>query len=280
MRTNTLLLMAALTAGLLGQAQSGIADVNGTRLYFERAGSGPAVVFLHGGNLDSRMWDDQFVPLSPSFTVVRHDIRPYGRSAATEKGFSSVEDLRALLDHLKITRASLVGLSLGGRIAIDFTLAYPDRVDKLVLMGPGLTGYQFKLENDEHMKRTIERATGGDAQGAMDMWLEHPMMKPAMAKASVAGRIRTIAKDNLSIWQRLSVAERVSNPPAIQRLAEIRKPTLLIVGENDVPDIQAIVKLLQAGIAGARTEVIPAAGHMPNMEAPERVNQLLKEFLQ
>ena len=79
--------------------------------------------------------------------------------------------------------------------------------------------------------------------------------------------------------KRLSVGERLSNPPAIQRLSEIRKPTLLIVGEKDVPDIQAIIKLLEAGIAGSRTEVIPGAGHMPNMEAPERVNQLLKVFL-
>ena len=276
--TAILLLLTTLT-GTLDQTRSGTAEVNDTRLYYERAGSGPAVVLLHGGNLDSRMWDDQFVPLSQSFTVVRYDIRPYGRSAPSEKGFSSVEDLRALLDHLGIPRASLVGLSLGGRIAIDFALAYPDRVDKLVLMGPGLTGYQFKIENDPPMKRAIDRAVAGDAKGAMALWLEHPMMQPAMANPAVAERIRTIANDNLAIWQRLGVGERVSNPPAIQRLSEIRKPTLVIVGEKDVPDIQAIVKLLQAGIAGSRTEVIPGAGHMPNMEAPERVTQLLQAFL-
>ena len=212
--------------------------------------------------------------------MVRYNIRPYGRSATTEEGFSSVEDLRALLDHLRISRASLVGLSLGGRIAIDFTLAYPQRVDKLVLMGPGLTGYRFKVEDDQHMKKALDRAAAGDARGAMDLWLEHPMMQPAMSNATLAERIRTIAKDNLRIWERLSVNERLSNPPAIQRLSEIRKPTLLIVGEKDVPDIQAIVKLLGTGISGSRTEVIPGAGHMPNMEAPVHVNELLKVFLQ
>ena len=277
MRTTTLLLLAAAS---FSAAQAGIAEVNNTRLYYERAGSGPAVVLLHGGNLDSRMWHDQYVPLSQMFTVIRYDIRPYGRSANTEKGFSSVEDLRGLLDHLRIRHASLVGLSLGGRIAIDFTLAYPERVDKLVLMGPGLTGYRFKVEDDQHIKKAIDRANAGDAKGAMDLWLEHPMMKPAMSDPNLAERIRTIARDNLRIWERLSVAERVSNPPAIQRLSEIRKPTLLIVGEKDVPDIQAIIKLLATGISGSRTEVIPGAGHMPNMEAPEHVNKLLKAFLQ
>ena len=114
MRTCPLLFAAVIAAGSLCQAQSGIAEVNNTRLVPAARRLWPAVVLLHGGNLDSRMWDDQFLPLSHSFTVIRHDIRPYRRSAVTKKGFSSVEDLRALLDHLGITRASLVGLSLGG----------------------------------------------------------------------------------------------------------------------------------------------------------------------
>src|SRR5687768_16311487 len=157
------------------KAPSGIAEVNGTRLYYETTGSGPHVVLLHGGNLDSRMWDDQVAFLGKSFTVTRYDIRPYGRSALTEKGFSSVDDLAALMDYLGIKRASLVGLSLGGRIAIDFALTHPSRVDKLVLMGPGLSGFAFN-QNDEAVKAMIARAQTGDAQGAMDLWLQHPMM--------------------------------------------------------------------------------------------------------
>ena len=95
-------------------APSGVAQVNGTSLYYETTGSGPHVVLLHGGNLDSRMWDDQVAFLAKSFTVTRYDIRPYGRSALTEKGFSSVDDLAAFMDYFGIERASLVGLSLAG----------------------------------------------------------------------------------------------------------------------------------------------------------------------
>jgi pimeloyl-ACP methyl ester carboxylesterase len=233
---------------------------------------------LHGGNLDARMWDDQVPFLAKSFTVTRYDIRPYGRSALTEKGFSSVADLVALMDHLSINRAALAGLSLGGRIAVDFALAHPDRVDKLVLMGPGLSGYSFN-QKDEAMNAIIARAQARDAQGAMDLWLQHPMMASAMARPALAARIREIAKDNLKVWTALPVGERVSEPPAIKRLGEIRAPTLLIVGERDVHDIQAIVKLLAAGVRGARTEIIPGAAHMPNMEDPGRVNTLLGEFL-
>ena len=258
--------------------RTGIAEVNGTRLYYEMTGSGPHVVLLHGGNLDSRMWDDQVPFLAKSFTVTRYDIRPYGRSAVTEKGFSSVDDLAALMQFLGISRASLVGLSLGGRIAIDFALTHPDHVDKLVLMGPGLTGFPFN-QKDEAVQAMIARAKEGDARGAMELWLQHPMMAPAMARQALAARIRPIAMDNARIWTNLAVGERVPNPPAITRLGEIRAPTLLIVGERDVPDIQQIVKLLAAGVRGARTEVVPGAAHMPNMEDPALVNRLLGEFL-
>jgi 3-oxoadipate enol-lactonase len=279
--------VAAVIAGLAALFQtatppqrvaSGIAEVNGTRLYYEKLGSGPDVVLLHGGNLDSRMWDDQVAFLAKSFTVTRYDIRPYGRSALVEKGYSSVDDLTALMDYLAIRQASLVGLSLGGRIAIDFALEHPRRVEKLVLMGPGLTGYAFN-ENDPLVKAMIARAQTGDAQGAMNLWLQHPMMASAMARPALAERISLIAKDNARIWTSLPVGERVPNPPALQRLHEIRAPTLLMVGERDVPDIQAIVKLLAGGVRGARTEIIPRAAHLPNMEDPARVNRLLSEFL-
>ncbi len=271
-------LTTAWAAGAQTPPASGIAAVNHTRLYYERTGSGPAVVLLHGGNLDARMWDDQVPVLAKAFTVIRYDIRPYGRSAETEKGYSSVEDLRALMDFLGLKTASLVGLSLGGRIAIDFALVYPDRVQKLVLMGPGLTGFAFN-PNDESMKPILDEARKGDASAAMDLWLQHPMMAPAMARPKVAARIREIARNNLQVWRRLPVGERFPSPPAIERLGDIRAPTLLIVGERDVADIQTIVKLLGKDVKGARTEVIPSAAHMPNMEDPDRVNRLLVEFL-
>ena len=189
-----------------------------------------------------------------------------------------MEDLHALLDYLGVKTASLVGLSLGGRIAIDFALAYPARVEKLVLMGPGLTGFPINA-NDPLMPPIIEKARAGDAEGAMDLWLKHPMMAPAMRRPAVAARIREIANANLQVWRNLSVGERVPRPPAIERLATIKHPTLVIVGELDVADIQTIVKLIAKEIPNARVETIPDAAHMPNMEDPQRVNRLLLAFL-
>src|ERR1044071_8135566 len=122
-----LLCACAVAAGAQAPAGngSGFAEVNGTRLYYEALGEGPAVVLVHGGLVDSRLWDAQMRPLSKRFRVVRYDIRGYGRSAAPTGEYQPLEDLRALLDYLKIDKATLVGLSLGGIVAADMALEHP-----------------------------------------------------------------------------------------------------------------------------------------------------------
>src|SRR3954470_6711245 len=110
---------------------SGFAEVNGTKLYYEAAGSGPAVVLVHGGLVDSRLWDEQMQPLSQRFRVVRYDLRGFGKSAAPAGQYWPTEDLRALLDYLKIEKATVVGLSLGGIVAADFAFEHPERVERL-----------------------------------------------------------------------------------------------------------------------------------------------------
>src|SRR5438552_320427 len=141
----TLVVFAAITVAAAGRPQvaspaSGIADVNGTHLYYQTMGRGRPVVLVHGGLVDSRQWDDQMGPLARQFLVVRYDLRGYGRSAAPTGPFSPIEDLRALLDLLKVARATIVGLSLGGMVASGFALEYPNRTDRLVLIGTGLRG--------------------------------------------------------------------------------------------------------------------------------------------
>src|SRR5690606_6601331 len=127
------------TAG--GNMSTGFADINGARLYYEVAGEGPALVLLHAGICDSRMWDDQFAAFAKHYRTVRYDLRGYGQSNPVAGRFAHYEDLRALLDHLGIERAYLIGVSFGGMIAIDFTLTYPQRVAGLILVGTGVDGY-------------------------------------------------------------------------------------------------------------------------------------------
>ena len=121
---------------------TGIVEVNGTSLYYEIQGNGHPLVLIEGGQLDCRMWDDQFSVLSQNYQVIRYDVRGFGRSGAWADSYQAHEDLRALLDTLAIEKAHFVGLSLGGRISIDFALEYPEMVRSLVLAGPGRSGSQ------------------------------------------------------------------------------------------------------------------------------------------
>ena len=125
---------------------SGTAEIAGVGLYYEAIGTGPPVVLLHDGLLDCRVWDDQFKALSEAYRVVRYDMRGHGRSEMPASELSHVEDLHGLLGFLEVERAHLLGLSNGGRISLDFSLAYPEMVESTILVGSSLSGYHFSEE--------------------------------------------------------------------------------------------------------------------------------------
>jgi alpha/beta superfamily hydrolase len=127
------------------RASEGFAEINGTRLHYEIKGKGHTIVLIHGGLADSRLWDDQFTKFSKNFRVIRYDLRGFGKSDFPVGAFSHVEDLYALLKFLKVEKVSLVGLSLGGIIAADFTLEHPETVEALVLTAFGKTSEAARL---------------------------------------------------------------------------------------------------------------------------------------
>lgn len=267
----------ALLAVVAPDAAADRLSVPGSHVYYEVRGSGPPVVLIHGGNLDSGMWDDDVAALSPHFRVVTYDVRPYGRSGPATPDYAWHEDLRALLDHLTIDRAHLVGLSLGARLAINFALAYPSRVDRLVLAGPGVDGWTFAP--DPHLPGLIAAVTAKDVAKATALWLQHPYMAPAMRDPALAARLRRLAARNEHIWTQSIGPAVVPAPPAVTRLGEIRAPTLVIVGTLDVPDIQGTAKRLAADVPAARLEAVEGIGHLVNLEAPERFRSLVSVFL-
>ena len=135
-----LILLVIPPATIAGEVITDFADVNGTKLYYEFAGSGQAVVLVHGFTLDTRMWDDQFSILSQNYRVIRYDQRGHGQSDGIRGNAALYEDLQSLLDFLEIQRAHVVGLSLGGTVAADFAVLYPQRVRSLTLMDALVSG--------------------------------------------------------------------------------------------------------------------------------------------
>jgi pimeloyl-ACP methyl ester carboxylesterase len=281
---------AVLTAGCESQPSkaaevridSGTVAANGTRLFYEVAGRGSTVVLLHGGNLDRRMWDFQFIALAREHRVIRYDLRGFGRSGAADAPYQAHEDLRILLDSLGVPRTSLIGLSGGGRIAIDFALTFPDRVDRLVLAATGLSGWVYRERDTTFFPEARRARDRDDSEGLGLAWLRSAYMRPAMEQPQLAGQLRTIAAENGKYWMGIlkhGDLERVLSPPALERTEDLRVPTLLVVGTRDTGDILAIADTLAATVRGLRRVTFDGAGHMVNMEQPQRFTEIVQAFL-
>lgn len=261
-------------------SRSDYAPVNGTRLYFEINGAGPPLVLIHGFSLDYRMWDSQMAPFTENFQVIRYDLRGFGRSdQPAEAPYAHYEDLRALLTYLGIERANIVALSLGGLVALDFVLAYPESVEKLVLVDTIMNGYQWSDDWKESVREIWRNGRRGQVDTAKSLWLNHPLFAPACQNPGSKTLLRQIITD-YSGWHYANRDPAFSLEPAtIDRLNEIKAPILVIIGQLDLPDYHTMATIIANDIEGARQVVIPGAGHLSNMEAPEIFNDLVLQFL-
>jgi pimeloyl-ACP methyl ester carboxylesterase len=259
----------------------GIAEVNGTRLVYEVTGAGPPVVFVHGFTLDMRMWDDQVAPFAASHRVLRYDLRGFGTSSNPEVGepYSHADDLHALLGHLGIDRAAVIGLSMGGGVAQEFALKYPESVSAVILVDSVLRGRPWGPE----ATATLDAVFGPGSEGRLDearaAWLAAPLFAGSWHFPAVVARLQQIVGD-YGCWELLNEDPHLPlDPPATDRLHEITAPVLAIVGAEDLPDFHEIADRFVADIPDARKVVLPDAGHMANMDAPEAFNRVLLDFL-
>ncbi len=265
---------------------TGYADVNGAKLYYEVAGEGHPLVLLHAGVANLHMWDDQARAFRDRYRVIRFDHRGFGQSHAPAGPASISDDVYGMLKFLNVDKAYVVGCSMGGGAALDFTLAHPEMVDGLVLVGPGVSGSPD--EEDDPMAATWQEiqdaAKAGDYDRANELevrvWVDGigrapDQVDPAYrAKASAMNRALYDNEAELS-----AIEWRQADPPAFPRLESVTAPTLVIVGDRDLPDMQRIVDTLAARIPGARKVVMHDTAHLPSMELPDQFNQILGDFL-
>jgi pimeloyl-ACP methyl ester carboxylesterase len=258
--------------------QTGMAEVNGTRLYYEMMGKGPTIVLVHGGLVDSRLWNDQIKAFSKHRRVLRYDLRGFGRSAAAPEPFSHIEDLRALMDFLKIDRGTIVGLSLGGIVAADFALEYPTRVERLVLVGPGLRG--DKQPPDKDAIKAYEVASKGVAEEFVDVTMKSKLYAAVREGTPAYTRLRQMMLENFKAVATFRPGFlKYPEPPTVDRLGSIRAPTLIVIGNEDAQSLKNIADTLAAGIPGARKVVIPGVSHHPPVERPNDFNNAILNFL-
>ncbi|MEU3727066.1 alpha/beta hydrolase [Streptomyces sp. NPDC031705] len=266
---------------------AGTVPVEAGELFYESAGEGPPVVLLHGGMLDLHMWDEQFTWLAGlGFRVIRYDARGHGRSSTVTRDYAHHDDLHALLTRLDVARATLVGLSLGARTAVDTAIAHPHSVSALVLASPGVSGRPFTDPYVAHHTAQQMAAVGDPDDGAqrfvehfLRMWVDGPHREPSQVEGGLRERLRASAYANVVRHARGLGAGTPREVGAADRLAAIAVPTLVLDGELDSSDISANARAIARTVPDARRRRFASAAHMVNLESTELFNPEVASFL-
>ena len=264
---------------------SGFVEVDGGKLYYEVEGDGHPLLLIHGGLGSLRMWDDQVPEFAKRYQVIRYDSRGFGRSETEDVGFSNRADAAAVLDHVGAVSAYVAGQSRGGMIALDLLIDHPDRVEAFISVASGIGGYEAA---------PTEGADPGPWEEMDRLWesKDWPSLAELETKVWVDGwgqpsdRIAPDLRRKVHDWILSTYeAENVEGkpqplePPAVQRLTEVRAPTLVMVGEVDEPGGVAAGRHLAASVTGAQLVEFPGVAHMIHLEEPEVFNRLTLDFL-
>jgi len=261
-----------------GHARSGHA-----RVPYDTVGEGRGELFVHAGVADRRMWDPQFAEVPDGFRFVRIDLRGYGSCELGVTSFSNHDDAIAVLDHLHIDEAVVVGCSIGGGVAMDVALAAPDRVAGLVLIGTKSPGYEVEPYEPPQWPDLVEAFEAGDFTRVAEL----------DAEIWVVGHGRTIDDVNRQVFDLVVEMDRGPtsietrrveltvpiHPPRAKRMDEVFERTLVVVGEHDLPDIKESAAHLAETLSHHELVVIPGAAHLPPLENPLEFNRILFGFL-
>lgn len=249
----------------------------GAVLSGEASGEGTPLVFVHGMAGDRHDWELLLANLPSGMPTLRYDLRGFGESVAEEGvSFSHADDLLALFDELHLERAPVLGLSMGGGIALNFALSHPDRVSRLILISPAMVGWQWSDEWKALWRDVTGPARSGDMLQARERWWKHPMFAAARETPAAERLRRSIDRYHGRQWV---TDDQRPELPDIDRLHRLRPPALLLTGERDVADLRLIAAMIEGAAPGITRIDFENAGHMLHLERPREVAQALTRFL-
>jgi pimeloyl-ACP methyl ester carboxylesterase len=268
--------MNLLSQGNSISVDSGYVNTDGGKLFYEIAGKGDNIVLLHDGMVNCRIWDEQFQVLAKNYRVVRYDRRGYGKSSDPQTKYSHIDDLNQVFTQLNIAKAIIFGMSSGGRLAIDFTLKYPDKVKGLVLVGAVVGGLGYTSHMDTRGGNFNPQTLNSDPEKIIKYFITDDPYEiysgNIAAKEKVMKLLPYFGRDN-------RVPTRPPDRVAVKFLSEIKVPTLILVGEFDIPDVHAHAGAINAGIPNSKREIIPKSGHLIPIEQPVVFNEAVMNYL-
>ena len=252
----------------------------------EQAGQGSPVVLVHEGIADSRMWEPQWAAYAERYRVVRFDMRGFGQSPPAVGTFSLAGDLVELLEGLELGPATLIGVSLGGAVAMETAIARPDLVSRLVLVAPGLRGFEMTDETKAGWAEEEAALERGDVDAAVEvnlrMWVDGPSR--SLRTRSIPTCARRSARCSGARSRSGSRRARRATISRSSRVGEIgsarsRSPRSSSSGTSTGPRCSRSPKRLETEIPNARRETIAGTAHVPSMERPDEFDRLVLEFL-
>ncbi|MGW5664079.1 alpha/beta fold hydrolase [Streptomyces sp. NPDC003758] len=253
------------------------------RLAYRDEGAGAPLVLLHGGFLDHRMWDDQIPVFARTHRVIAPDARGHGASSNATRPFRHTDDLAALLRHLGTGPATLVGLSMGGAIAVDTALEHPDLVRALVVSGVGTSEPDFQDPWTQAVNSAYWHALGaGDIDAFVDAFARFtygPQRTAEDVDPEVDRRVREMARATITKHTGDEPDHSVRVTDTWARAARIEVPVLAVNGGIDSPDHIGMAERLVRTVAHGRATVVEGTGHYPNMERPDAFDAIVRDFL-
>jgi pimeloyl-ACP methyl ester carboxylesterase len=268
------------------QTKSGFVTVGGARIYYEMAGKGIPFVMIHAGVADSRQWNHEFAGFADDYQVVRYDLRGYGKSEPVEGEFRHLDDLVSLLHALELQDPLiLMGCSMGGGLAMDFTLTHPSRVKALIMVGSGPSGLELDVPTSSKFAEAEKAYEAGDldllAELETQIWFDGTDRTPDQVNQEMRSLAYEMNRNALSLEAR-NFGKCLPNTeiPAFDRLSDLHLPVLVIVGAQDTPYILAAADYMLEKLPLARKVMIDDAAHLPNMEHPGEFQTIIEEFLE
>jgi len=252
-------------------------------IHYVTAGDGPAVLFLHAGVADSRMWRHQIG--ADGFQAIAFDQRGFGRTPWASEPFANRDDALAVLDHLLVDSAVVVGCSNGGEAALQLAIASPHRVSGLVLVGAAARGWEPAAgwQDEPGWDETVAAFDAGDYDTVVDLeaqlWLAGPDRSLDDVDAELLELFREMDRIPQSSERDRNLHVRTADAPTNDRLDEIDVPTLVVVGEHDLPDLHESAVYLAGRLSSRPALVLKGTAHLPSLERPEAFNAALTDFV-
>lgn len=261
---------------------TGFAQASKTQIYFESVGEGEAVVFIHAGIADSRMWDPQFEAVPDGFKFVRVDLRGFGHSKIPREPYTDCEDVLAVMDHLGIENAVMVGCSVGAEATLDLATFAPYRLSGMVLIGASAPGFDPPSAEyrSPQWPEAIEAFEAGDMERVAELEAEIWVVGRDRNRSEVDAAVFDLVREmDLAALKTENKRVERRKAPQLEALPHVDIPCLVVVGEHDLPQLLEAAEHLEDTFDHATRVVVKKAAHLPSLEQPETFNRAFYDFL-